>query len=960
LFAAKPPAAPSLSGYANGEISSIGVDFAKLVMTALEKSSNPTIILIFQYWKNTIPPVIRSLFSSVFLGDLLMFAMFQLTYKKSMRWAHKLQIVGWRLLSMGEVLNFHKSILGFLEERAGLLSKLMGCNYAIKLICLILTKLGFHIRSDLPILISKVLYAMYITHFIDLFKSRFMNVFLPSLTENRRQAYVFTRSSSVVVWSVGILVACEMVSTYLRVPLTSTLAFGGVGGLVLGFSARDIAANFLGGMLLLFNEPFTPGDMVTFRTGNTELIGRVERVGWGQTRIRGRDTRPTYIPNSHFVQTAVTNMERITHRKFETIFPIRHQDAASMMEVLSRIKDGIRTVPKLDTLSMPFRVSFVKVGSYGLEIEVVCYFATKSIDEFLALQQLTNLEILKAISTSGAKLALPTSQIYHNALSTPDAPVQVQQIQQVPGVGPVASLLTGEVSTSIQQQQQQQQSQKEKLQQQQQQASTDAAVQKPAPSTAGSTASRVSSVDKKTLGAPAVQSDGSTSMRSAPAVAGPGAGTATGTAAGVAAGMSAAVRAGSGAVAVVMGVTGADAVVANDPSQRRFPPSVPMPQQASSSSASPLLSTVSQSATPPRPRPEPLVNSVGAKARPLPSIVLDGHVAGDVYDSSDFVGTTGSFSSSPSSPSLLPRKSTTTNSNSATVAAVAERPVSSMPSGSSYPSAMASKSGGALMEQTASFVSVSPTVAVRAAAPAPSVSGSARGDHRGSLRGSLKDHPVATATAPAPAIPLEWDLDAAFRGTAVLGNVMTPLAAAGGSAGAGGAEKGSWTFGRDAPTSATARRVNEGNDTAAIINRKTTINTINTNTMAVAAAAATGTNNSNSSRKAQGPAGESVERSSSSPPLSSSPSPSSSPSSPSPSSSMKFTFPSVRRASDSAAAASTMSGASASYDAEGYSIDDVDDPAVEVDSRFYHEHSIDDVDDVDDKWIEVDTTFGEW
>jgi hypothetical protein len=40
-------------------------------------------------------------------------------------------------------------------------------------------------------------------------------------------------------------------------------------------------------MLLLFNEPFTPGDMVTFRTGNTELIGRVERVGWGQTRIRG-------------------------------------------------------------------------------------------------------------------------------------------------------------------------------------------------------------------------------------------------------------------------------------------------------------------------------------------------------------------------------------------------------------------------------------------------------------------------------------------------------------------------------------------------------------------------------------------------------------------------------------------------------------------------------------------------
>jgi hypothetical protein len=31
-----------------------------------------------------------------------------------------------------------------------------------------------------------------------------------------------------------------------RVPLSSTLAFGGVGGLAIGLSARDIAANFLG------------------------------------------------------------------------------------------------------------------------------------------------------------------------------------------------------------------------------------------------------------------------------------------------------------------------------------------------------------------------------------------------------------------------------------------------------------------------------------------------------------------------------------------------------------------------------------------------------------------------------------------------------------------------------------------------------------------------------------------
>jgi len=58
---------------------------------------------------------------------------------------------------------------------------------------------------------------------------------------------------------------------------------------------------------------------------HAQFTGRVERVGWGQTRIRGRDTWPTYVPNAHFAQAAVTNMERITHRKFEAVIPLRFQ-----------------------------------------------------------------------------------------------------------------------------------------------------------------------------------------------------------------------------------------------------------------------------------------------------------------------------------------------------------------------------------------------------------------------------------------------------------------------------------------------------------------------------------------------------------------------------------------------------------------------------------------------------------
>eukprot|EP01039_Chlorochromonas_danica_P003358 gene3358-3681_t len=272
-----------------------------------------------------LPPVAKDFIMGMCPADFLLILFVQFSHKRIFQFAHHVQSFLWNKFSMGKPYEYKKSILGFTQERTGLLVRFMTFAYGFKLLCIGLVKLGFQIRSDLPQLASSIMYTFYIAKFVDRFKSQFLKTFFPSIAESKRQSYVFNRSSSVVIWIAAGLIICEMVSAFLKVPLSSTLAFGGVGGLAIGLSARDLAANFLGGMLLLFNEPFTPGDMVTFRTGSVEFLGRVERVGWGQTRIRGKDTRPTYIPNSHFVGCAVTNMERITHRKFESTVRLRLQ-----------------------------------------------------------------------------------------------------------------------------------------------------------------------------------------------------------------------------------------------------------------------------------------------------------------------------------------------------------------------------------------------------------------------------------------------------------------------------------------------------------------------------------------------------------------------------------------------------------------------------------------------------------
>lgn len=231
----------------------------KIFELATEKHMLPP-VLVRMYEGS--PQQLRKALSALYPLDLMVFFLFQLTYKRVLRFTHKIQVFVFGMLSLGTPRKYEDSILGFVEQRNGVLARLMGFNYLAELCTQLLCVLGVRIRADFPTLLSRVSYALFSTQFIDLFAKRFVNIYMPSLSENKRQMYVVNKSSSFLIWLVGVLVACEMIATYMKVPLSSILAFGGVGGLALGLSAKDIAGNFLGGIMLLFNEPFTPGDLV--------------------------------------------------------------------------------------------------------------------------------------------------------------------------------------------------------------------------------------------------------------------------------------------------------------------------------------------------------------------------------------------------------------------------------------------------------------------------------------------------------------------------------------------------------------------------------------------------------------------------------------------------------------------------------------------------------------------------
>ena len=84
--------------------------------------------------------------------------------------------------------------------------------------------------------------------------------------------------------------------------VSGVMAFGGIGGIAIGFAAKDLLANFFGALTIYLDRPFSEGDWI--RSPDREIEGIVENIGWRLTVIRSFDKRPIYVPNSVFASIA--------------------------------------------------------------------------------------------------------------------------------------------------------------------------------------------------------------------------------------------------------------------------------------------------------------------------------------------------------------------------------------------------------------------------------------------------------------------------------------------------------------------------------------------------------------------------------------------------------------------------------------------------------------------------------
>ncbi|MGD2006292.1 MAG: mechanosensitive ion channel family protein, partial [Pseudomonadales bacterium] len=191
--------------------------------------------------------------------------------------------------------------------------------------------------------------------------------------------------------------------------LSGVLAFGGVGGIAVGFAAKDLLSNFFGGFFIYTDRPFVVGDWI--RSPDRDIEGTVEHIGWRLTRIRTFDKRPLYVPNSTFLSVALENPSRMTHRRIYETIGVRYDDASKVPGIIQQVEAMLRSHPEIDT-TQTLIVNFNQFGASSLDFFVYTFTNTTDWVQYHRIKQDVLLQILNIVEQAGAECAFPTTTVH--------------------------------------------------------------------------------------------------------------------------------------------------------------------------------------------------------------------------------------------------------------------------------------------------------------------------------------------------------------------------------------------------------------------------------------------------------------------------------------------------------------------------------------------------------------------
>jgi potassium efflux system protein len=175
-------------------------------------------------------------------------------------------------------------------------------------------------------------------------------------------------------------------------------------GIGLGFGLQEIFANFISGLIILFERPIRVGDTVTVG----EIDGTVTKIRIRATWITAFDRKELVVPNKEFVTGRLVNWS-LSDAVLRINFPVGiayGSDTDRAIEVLRRVAKESRHVLR----DPPPQVLFLGFGDSSLSFELRVF--VDSVAQLFVARHELHMAIDKAFREAGIVIAFPQRDLH--------------------------------------------------------------------------------------------------------------------------------------------------------------------------------------------------------------------------------------------------------------------------------------------------------------------------------------------------------------------------------------------------------------------------------------------------------------------------------------------------------------------------------------------------------------------
>jgi small-conductance mechanosensitive channel len=199
-----------------------------------------------------------------------------------------------------------------------------------------------------------------------------------------------------VAIALGLVVALSLGGVNLGVLVGSL----GLATVALGFALQDIVGNFVAGIVLLLEHPFTKGDYIALN----ETEGEVEEIRVRATRLRAPDGQLVLVPNKLLFTGVLRNASATMRRRVEVLLELPYgQDGDKARELLlaavAEVK-GISTDPEPRLLTQD-------LGTGARNLRLLFWVDSRTHDSLRVRSELLT-AIDQRLGQAGIELRAPT------------------------------------------------------------------------------------------------------------------------------------------------------------------------------------------------------------------------------------------------------------------------------------------------------------------------------------------------------------------------------------------------------------------------------------------------------------------------------------------------------------------------------------------------------------------------